>query len=211
MKVNIGERLVKKINPQIDIIKIPKSLISQEAFDAIIASDYVFGCVDREGLRLILTELCSAYSKPYLDVATDIIPENPPNYGGRVCVAWDGHGCLYCCGELDVVEAQSDLMNPAVAHDRETIYGIPRKLLHETGPSVVSINGVVASLAVTEFMLMVTGIRNKSREILTYRAHMGFVSVKIHDTTPDCYYCKTLWGVGEDANIYRYLRAGIKL
>ncbi len=211
LKVNIGERLVKQINPQIEVTKIPRSLVSQEAFDAIIASDYVFGCVDREGLRLILTELCAAYSRPYFDLASDIILETPPQYGGRVCVAWDGHGCLCCCGELDIAEAQADLMNPEAARDRETIYGIPRKVLHETGPSVVSINGVVASLAVTEFMLLVTGVRNKPRKLLTYRAHMGGVSIVTQEPTPDCYYCTALWGMADTADVHRYLRAEIKL
>lgn len=211
LKVNIGGRLVEQINPQIQVTRTPKSLVSQEAFDAIIASDYVFGCVDREGLRLILTELCAAYSKPYFDLASDIILENPPQYGGRVCVAWDGHGCLLCYGELDIAEAQADLINPEAARDRETIYGVPREVLDEAGPSVVSINGVVASLAVTEFMLLVTGVRNQPRKLLRYRAHMGGVSVETQEPAPDCYYCTALWGAGDTADVHRYLRAGIKL
>jgi len=211
LKVNIGERLVKQINPQIQVTKIPKSLVSREAFDVIIAYDYVFGCVDREGLRLILTELCAAYSKPYLDLASDIILEPPPQYGGRVCIAWDGHGCLICYGELDIAEAQIDLMNPEVSRDRENIYGIPREVLDKAGPSVVSINGVVASLSVTEFMLLVTGVRNEPRKLLKYRAHRGGVSIVTQEPTPDCYYCTALWGMADTADVHRYLRAEIKL
>ena len=211
MKVNIGERLVKQINPQIEVTKIPRSLVSQEAFVAIIASDYVFGCVDREGVRLILTELCSAYSKPYFDLSSEIILETPLQYGGQVCIAWDGCGCLCCVGGLDLAEAQADLISPEAKRDRDAIYGVPRKLLHEAGPSVVSINGVVASLAVTEFMLLVTGAINKPRKPLTYRAHKGLVTIKTDEPTQDCYYCKGLWGKGDDADVQRYLRAGIKL
>jgi len=176
LKVDIGERMVKQITPQIEVTRIPKSLVSQEAFDAIIASDYIFGCIDREGLRLILNELCAAYSKPYFDLASEIILEKSPQYGGRVCVAWDGHGCIVCYDELDVAEAQADLINPEAARDREAIYGVPREALGEAGPSVVSINGVVASLGVTEFMLAVTGVRSRPRRLLRYRAHMGIVN-----------------------------------
>lgn len=207
MKVNIGERQVKQINPQIDVAKIPRSLVSKEAFDAIIASDYVFGCVDREGVRLILTELCSAYSIPYFDLSSEIILETPPQYGGQVCIAWDGSWCLCCLGGLDLVEAQADLISPEAKRDRDAIYGVPRKLLHEAGPSVVSINGVVASLAVTEFMLLVTGTINKPKKPLTYRASQGLVTIKTDEPTQDCYYCKGLWGKRDDADVQRYLRA----
>ena len=158
-KVNIGERIAKAINPHILVDRISVSMISKEAFGAIIQSDYVFGCLDQEALRLILNELCSAYSRPYFDLASEILPCYPPSYGGRVCIAWDGQGCIVCYDELDVKEAQKDLLSPEVRRGQRTIYGIGREDLDQAGPSVVSINGVVASLAVTEFMLGVTGIR----------------------------------------------------
>ena len=44
-------------------------MVSVEAFNAIIRADYVFGCLDCEGARLILNELCAAYVRPYWDLA----------------------------------------------------------------------------------------------------------------------------------------------
>lgn len=205
-KVWIGERIAKEINPQIQVTQVPCSLVSEDAFDAIIASDYVFGCVDGEGARLVLNELCAAYSKPYFDLASDILSGPPPMYGGKVCIAWDGQGCLVCYGELDIAEAQTDLMRPQEAKDREDIYGVPKEALDRVGPSVVSINGVVASLAVTEFMLAVSGVRSTPRRMLRYRAHMGIVSHESDDPAPDCYYCKGIRGKGEEVDLYRYLR-----
>lgn len=58
---------------------------------------------------------------------------------------------------MDITEAQADLAGEAERVDRETLYGIEKGELDRSGPSVVSINGVVASLGVTEFMLAVTG------------------------------------------------------
>src|ERR1043165_2398351 len=71
-KVDIGERLVKSINPDIEVNKIFDSLVSKDAFREIVEADFVFGCLDREGARLILTELCAAYRRPYFDLASDI-------------------------------------------------------------------------------------------------------------------------------------------
>ncbi len=158
-----------------------------------------------EGLRLILTELCSAYSKPYFDLASDVIQETPLKYGGRVCVAWDGSGCLFCYKEINIEEAQADLLNPEAARDKQEIYGVPKETLNNAGPSVVSINGVVASLAVTEFMLLVTGLIKEPRRLLRYSAHRGGVNLIIDEPESECYYCKRIRGLGSDANVYRFI------
>ena len=120
-------------------------------------------------------------------------------------MAWDGRGCLVCYDELDVAEAQADLMNQEARDDRGVIYGVPHDLLGEAGPSVVSINGVVASLAVTEFMLLVTGIREPNR-LLTYRGNIGRVLIRTEDPASDCYYCTYLRGKRDAADVQRYLR-----
>ncbi len=208
LKVNLGERIIKTINPDIGVNPVPYSLISDQAFDAVLKSDYVFGCLDREGVRLILNELCAAYSKPYFDLASEIIPGDPPVYGGRICVALDGNGCIVCHGLLDVAEAQADLAGPSERRDREAIYGIQRSALNQAGPSVVSINGVVASLAVTEFMLGVTGLR-QPKKLCTYYGNMGRTTVNNDEPAPDCYYCKGIRGQRDAADVRRYIRAGI--
>ena len=177
-KVDVGERSVKLIDPGIHVDKVQDSLVSEEAFAGVIGADCVFGCLDSEGARLILNELCAAYSRPYLDLASDVIPGDPPAYGGRVCVTWNGDGCLICYDLLDVAEAQADLAGPEARRDHDAIYGIHRDALGRSGPSVVSINGVVASAAVTEFMVAVTGIR-APKKVLTYYGHMGRFT-KIH-------------------------------
>lgn len=66
-KVDIGKRLASRIDPSISVELAPESFISAKGFAAIRAADYVFGCLDCEGARLILTEVCSAYARPYFD------------------------------------------------------------------------------------------------------------------------------------------------
>ena len=207
-KVEIGERLAKSINPQIQIAKVYNSLVSQAAFNGVIHSDYVFGCLDREGARLILNELCAAYSRPYFDLASEIIPGDRVEYGGRIYIAWDGQGCIACSGVLDNDEAQSDLSGPEGQRNRAALYGIKPELLGKTGPSVVSINGVVASLAVTEFMVAVTEIRSPNR-LTSYYGHKGIVTVSKDEPSPDCYYCKNIRGRGDEADVQRYIRDGV--
>ena len=206
LKVAVGERTAREVNPGIEVVTIPEQLATRSAFAAIRGSDYIFGCLDNEGSRLILTELCHAYSKPYFDLASDIIVEEGV-YGGRICVSWNGEGCLICYDELDAVEASKELMNPDARRDYEAIYGVPKDALGEAGPSVVSINGVVASLAVTEFMLVVSKVRDKPRGLLKYYAHNGRVTLTRNPLTPSCYYCHEVRSAGKATRLGRYLTA----
>jgi molybdopterin/thiamine biosynthesis adenylyltransferase len=203
-KVDLCERLIKRIDPTIAVRKVHAPLRSAEAFQAIQSADYIFGCLDNEGSRLVLTELCSAYALPYVDLATEIFPGEAPNYGGRVCIAWDGNGCLVCLDQIDLQEAQSDLASRAAKRDVRAIYGVDAEDLGNKGPSVVSINGVIASLGVTEFMLMATGIR-EPRRLLTYRGHLGIVAANADRPNHDCYYCRGVRGLRDSAGMARYL------
>lgn len=207
-KVDLCERIVRSIDPTIRVCKVFDFVVSEEAFAAIRKADYVFGCLDNEGSRLILTEMCAAYCRPYFDLASDIVAGDRPSYGGRVCAAWDGNGCPVCSGVLDLAEAQRDLAGPETQHDLDAIYGVSRILLGRAGPSVVSINGVVASLAVTEFLVGVTGIR-RPHHLLTYYGHLGKVTVNTDKPQPDCYYCKGIRGYREKADVERYIRASV--
>ena len=203
-KVFIGEWLVREINPHVGVEAIHDELASQAAFDVIRDCDYVFGCLDNDAARLVLNELCLTYSKPYFDLASDI-PIGEDQYGGRVCVVWHDAGCLVCYGEIDGAEVNLASMTEEQRQDHEAIYGVRTEALGEAGPSVVSINGVIASLAVTEFMLVATGKNDQPRKFLKYHGHRGIVT-KVTDK-PDlgCYYCAGVRGKGDPTGLNRYL------
>lgn len=207
LKLDIAERLVKSVEPEAHVQRVPHTLVSDAAYGVVKAADVVFGCFDKEAPRLILTELCAAYGRNYIDVASDVIPGSPPEWGGRVCTRWNGAGCLVCLDEMDVDEAGRQLAGPEGEEQRLAIYGVETTLLRGGGPAVVSVNGVVASLAVTEFMAAVTGLRDPI-PLLTYRGWSGIVS-KRADPLPDCYYCGNMRGKREGADVERYIRDGV--
>jgi hypothetical protein len=126
------------------------------------------------------------------DLATDVDTiTTPMTFGGRV-VCCTGTGCLVCLGVLDpdALARASLTAEQAAAHQR--IYGVQRAALDGTGPMVVSINGTVASLAVTEFIAYVTGLRPVNRH-LVYYGHLAQVRRRDDQPEPDCYYCTGLW------------------
>ena len=203
-KVAIGQRLAHEINPEFNVLAIAQPLANHQSFQAIISeSNFVFGCLDNDGARLILNELCLAYDKPYFDLASGIDVEEG-RYGGRVCIRWNGIGCLVCHEVLDPVEAGLDLQSDEQRKNREAVYGMPVDALGAAGPSVVSINGVVASLGVTEFMLAVSGVR-EPRGVLTYDGNRGVVLAKSAPPKDGCYFCSNILGKGDDAEVQHYL------
>jgi ThiF family len=207
-KVDLGERIAHDIDPTIEVHKVFDSFISPAGYEAVRRGDYVFAGLDLEGARLILNELCAAYARPYFDLASDVIPGDSVEYGGRVCVALDGNGCIQCLGVLDASEAGRDLSGEAEQRNRDAIYGVNRDVLGGSGPSVVSINAVIASLAVTEFLVTVTKLR-ATQHVLTYRGSTGKVFAGTQAPSADCLYCKGIWGTGEEPDVERHIRLGM--
>ena len=202
-KVRLGQRLSKLIDPSINVSVISDRFPSSIALEALRDSDYVFGCVDSDGVRFVLNETCLAYERPYFDLASDV-PE-PGRYGGRVVFVTGDNGCLSCRDLLCETEVRRFLSPEGILDNEDAVYGIPRGDLDEIGPSVVSLNGVVASLGITEFMAAVTGIR-KPNDHLDYRGDRGTVGRRKVVCKSDCYYCNEIKGQGDAARIERYIR-----
>lgn len=200
-KVDLISRLVGLIDPTISVTPVHTPFPSLDSLAALRKADYVFGCVDADGARFVLNEACVAYDKPLFDLASDV-PE-PGSYGGRVTFVLRDGGCLHCRGILDAKDVRRYLSPREALENEDAEYGIRRSALGETGPSVVSINGVIASLAVTEFMAAVTGLRDPARH-LEYRGHLGTVGKRADKPPTDCYLCQALRGLGDAAQLDRY-------
>lgn len=205
-KVDIANRALALIDPGIKVTPIHAPLRSAAVFSALKEARIIVGCLDNDGARLVLTEYALAYGIPYFDLASDISAEDGLRYGGRVLFTGSDQGCPVCLGEIDLEQARMDLESDASRKDREALYGVPGSLLDEGGPSVVSINGAVASLAVTEIIAHITGIR-KPKRFINYRGHLAQVTC-VKDLPPhSCYFCNTINGAGESAGVERYIES----
>ncbi len=203
-KVEIAKRLVNSIDPAILVNDIRESLLSKAAIDNIIKSSFVFGCVDNDGPRLVLNELCCAYDIPYIDIASEINVEGEIDFGGRIFFNYDENGCLMCYNELDLSEISNFFRNPDQKADIRKTYGIPNEAIHDSGPSVVCINGVVASLGIVEFMSYITKLPRPPNRLLNYRGKKGIVNIGLVQPKPDCYYCKNVRGKKDRIDINKY-------
>ncbi|MCH7584533.1 MAG: ThiF family adenylyltransferase [Acidobacteria bacterium] len=189
-KVRSAQRLIKSVQPEanVDILMGRVTRSFEDAAAAMIReSDVVFGCLDQELPRLFLTDLCSTFRTAYFDLATDTGGEDENWFGGRV-VYCDGTRCLSCLDLLDQRSIRLEQMTEPELENERRLYGLGGNLLGGTGPAVVSVNGVVASMAVTEFMVHVTGMRQAAPQ-LVYRGDIPRVTLSKDVPRDGCPYC----------------------
>jgi molybdopterin/thiamine biosynthesis adenylyltransferase len=188
-KVEVAARMIGAVQAGAKIQSIPQYLEGEQARRAIPATDIVFGCLDDDTARLQLLDLCASSGRPYLDLSTDTGEgSGRPWYGGRVMFSFVGRGCLSCRQLVDQRVLARATMTPEQQTEDDRLYGVATSGLGGTGPSVISLNGTVASLGVTEFMAWATRLRDPWPH-LTYRGDLGRVTLNQDEPMPDCYYC----------------------
>jgi molybdopterin/thiamine biosynthesis adenylyltransferase len=212
-KAIAARRTIKAIAPTANVDALVADLRHPHALDALKGADVLIGCVDNDGARLVLNELAVAYAVPYFDLASGIDAENGSitQAGGRLAVALPGGPCLLCMDEIDRTEARYFLSTPEEQAEqvrRGYIQGVDI-----SDPSVVSINGAVASLALNELAVYLSGARLVSH--LTWIDLLGsgqpipaqWTTPLRIEKRPGCFTC-TLRDCGDEANIERYALEG---
>lgn len=203
-KVDVAKRHITFINPGADVQKVHQNLLSRGALEALKACSVIFGCVDHDAPRLVLSEFAAAYELTLVDSATEINVSGQQivDLGGRVVVAHAHDFCLDCAQEIDMATAKEELFSPPTRELRRKLgYGAGQDV---PAPAVVSLNGVVANLAVTEFLMMITGIRAPYRH-LVYHGLRGRVNVRTAERRRDCYICGYVAGKGTASMVERYV------
>ncbi len=184
-KVVVAQKTIRSVDPGVQVDTIQGSVASPELCHQLRNVDFVFGCVDNDGPRLVLTTACGAFHKPYFDIATDIVlVEQSIHYGGRVVFA-AGAGCPYCLDLLDPLEVERWMSSTEALAANERIYG---KREAGSSPSVVSLNGLLASAACMEFMVEVVGLRS-AEHLLEYDGTTAKLRVDKSVPMRWCPYC----------------------
>ena len=112
---------------------------------------------------MILNETSVKYHIPLIDLGTGIVTEKGyMEAGGQVRIVLPDGYCLACIDGINYAKAGEELLNE---QDRQMRRAAGYVQGHDIpSPSVISLNGTIASLAVTEFLNLITGIR----EVNTY-------------------------------------------
>lgn len=173
-KVEVMERAVSNMGLGTKIRKFAKNLFDPEVVRTVAESDILFGCMDSIDGRYLLNRLATFYSLPYFDL------------GVRLEAGEEG-AIEQVCGTVHYLQpGQSSLLNRgmftleqvrAAGLRRTDPMGYREQLaskyiigVEEERPAVISLNTLLASLAVNELLVRVHPFRDEPNgEFAVYR------------------------------------------
>lgn len=157
-KTAIMAQLVRAISRKVTFTASPHPIPEQQAIDALKQADVVIGCVDNYHARADLQALCARFLIPYVDIGLLIRPVERGDgvtIGGNVITAIPGRFCHWCIDFLN----QEKLDAETGCRPRSYFEGADGQA------QVISMNGVLASAAVSEVLQLITGFAPVSDEM----------------------------------------------
>jgi molybdopterin-synthase adenylyltransferase len=151
-------------------------------------ADIVFCCTDNQWSRAILNQYVYQYLTPIIDMGNKIDSKNGEvtTANGRVYVIGPNRPCLWCYGILDSKRVADESLPPEQRR-RLAREGYVTNL-DTSAPSVIFLNTVIAGLAISEFVNLMTAYMGRSyHPQLTYYPLTGEVKSSIYDADPSCF------------------------
>ena len=187
-KVDIAKRMIKRIAPGAEVVTVKGDVLEREIGQLLLDCDLIFCCTDSDGSRHFVNQLAYQYFIPVFDMGASITPDKTGNIisiDGRVQMLGPGMACLIC--NDGVINGRRVMWDLQSARQRrrdpyfQEIAGIKQ-------PAVISLNGTVASQAVTMFLSAVAGVPVAARSI-RFRVMRGDARVIDETPRPGCVNC----------------------
>jgi len=163
------------------------------------SADLVVCCTDSHASRVVLSEFVAQYAVTLVEMGVEVQPDSAgARAGGGVRIVRPGDPCLLCARVIDPALVREELLTDR-ERDDEADHGYLRGV-GVAAPSVIALNGVVASLAVTEILNELVGMFSTAPSRLVYRSERRAVATAATVRDPECYVCgeRGIVGLGDD-------------
>jgi molybdopterin-synthase adenylyltransferase len=184
-KVDVATMLIRSILTEAKVKAVRGGAHRSADGKALLDTDVIFCCTDTQGSRAVLNQLAYQYLIPTIDtgVRIDVVEGRVERITGRIQMLAPGLGCLVCQELLDPQQVRRDLLSDSERAEDPYIVGD-----HEPQPAVISINGIVASHAVTMMLGAFTGLPLPARHQV-YIGERGVVRAAVAAPRPECIVC----------------------
>ena len=143
-KTTVSRRLIKGINPNAQVLRVPKEW--QEDGRLVAGCDVVFACVDTYIAREEIERLCRRFMIPLIDIGMDVTElRDAYLISGQMILSMPNDLCMRCLGFLNEELLAQEAARYGAAGGR---------------PQVIWPNGILASAAVGTFVQLVTPWRS---------------------------------------------------
>jgi molybdopterin/thiamine biosynthesis adenylyltransferase/proteasome lid subunit RPN8/RPN11 len=197
-KTEVMQRLAKSFDPDISTETVRDSVYTVSVARKLIEADIIFCCTDTIHSRMVVNRVAYQYLIPLVDVGLDIRASSDriTSAGGRVMVVLPDGPCLDCMGILDP-QVISDEISALTGGSLPTGHYVSGQAIEN--PAVISLNGVVASLAATELLNLVSDLESRrvAGSYKVYRVLEG--DVRLVEMKPDkhCGVCTEVLAKGD--------------
>lgn len=152
-KVEVMERMIHEVSETATVTMLFEHFPSSTTAAELRQCDVIVACVDRLQVRDDLNRLCKRYLIPLIDVGLEIVPGDGAAMTvdaipGRVTKVQPDGPCLRCQGVVDDRKLERERGGQPFG------YTGPARV---PDPAVVTLNGIVASIAATEVLQVLTG------------------------------------------------------
>lgn len=155
-KVYVLADAIQRSGLPVRVVAIPKDLFHEDVVRRLAQCDVIFGCMDSVDGRELLNRLCTFYSIPYFDLGVRLEADGQ---GGvdQVCgtvhyLQPDGSSLLSRRLYTEEDLRASDLRKKDPDAYRQQVHDKYIKGIQEDRPAVISVNTLIASLAVNDFL-----------------------------------------------------------
>jgi molybdopterin/thiamine biosynthesis adenylyltransferase len=192
-KTAIARRNVRRIDRRIHFTSVTANVPEEAAIAALKRADIIVSCVDSLHSRADIHELALRYLIPHIDIGLLIRPIKEGggiSIGGQVITAIPGRFCLWCCGLL----SHQKLLAETGGRPRTYFEGTDKQA------QVVSMNGVLASQAVSEVLQILTGFAPVDLEEKCFKKYDGLSGTLMEwevKPNPACSMCRAVLGSGD--------------
>lgn len=196
-KVDIIKKHLCHINKNIKIQSIAGNIVYTDVCKKVLDRDIIFSCTDDHWGRAILNQIAYQYIIPTINMGVRIDSSNGQITAGTGALhsLMPGKPCLWCYEYLKPEIIYSESL-PTAERDKllkeKYVQGIQK------ASSVISLTSMIASMAVTLFLQMVTDFMGKDGDI-TYLRHdimLGTIS-KCNAPLKDGCICQKVKGKGD--------------
>jgi hypothetical protein len=170
-KVAVMRRMVADIDPEIDVDAIVGDITYTVDARRAAKADFLFGATDTMMARYALNVISHQYLIPAIQVGAKIVADRQTGdvqlaYAMERPIDFSG-GCLECAGAIDPRALHAEQLDEE-ARAAQRYLDEPETTI--TDPSVISLNSLASSMALTDFQLSITGLAAAGTR-LTHRVH----------------------------------------
>lgn len=184
-KVEVAAHAIQHINSAATAQLLVGDVVRKSIAARLLDVDFIFVCTDSHASRAVVNQIAYQHLIPCIDMGVAIHTKDHAitHVVGRVQMLSAGLPCLVCGNWIDASQVRLEMMTDTQrAQDPYFVgVGVPQ-------PAVVSLNGTVASLAVTMALSALTGFPADAR-LLVYDAVRGTVRPTVASRNLNCIVC----------------------